>query len=128
MLWPLPLPLICLTSFGVGAATEIMMVVWTVTMARNIRPGTLARVSGYDALCSMMATPAGALIAGPAALAFGVRRTQYGAAAIIVAVSGLALIPRDVRRTTIRAGEVPPGEAVLAAEPVPGTRGITAGS
>ena len=91
MLWPLPL--ICLTSFGVGAATEIMMVVWTVTMARNIRPGTLARVSGYDALCSMMATPAGALIAGPAALAFGVRRTQYGAAAIIVAVSGLAVRP-----------------------------------
>ncbi|MGP0023800.1 MAG: MFS transporter [Streptosporangiaceae bacterium] len=126
MLWPLPL--ICLTSFGVGAATEIMMVVWTVTMARNIRPGTLARVSGYDALCSMMATPAGALIAGPAALAFGVRRAQYGAAAIIVAVSGLALIPRDVRWTTIGAGEVPTGEAVLAAEPVPGTRGITAGS
>jgi predicted MFS family arabinose efflux permease len=126
MLWPLPL--ICLTSFGVGAAIEIMMVVWTVTMARNIRPGTLARVSGYDALASMMATPAGALIAGPAALAIGVRRTQYSAAAIIVAVSGLALIPRDVRRTRTRAGEIPPGEAVLAGEPVPDTGAITAGS
>jgi predicted MFS family arabinose efflux permease len=126
MLWPLPL--ICLTSFGVGAATEIMMVVWTVAMARNIRPGTLARVSGYDALGSMMATPAGALIAGPAALAIGVRRTQYSATAIIVAVSGLALIPRDVRRMRTRAGEIPPGEAVLAGERVPDTGAITAGS
>jgi len=39
-------------------------------LARNIRPEMLARVSGYDALGSMMATPAGALVAGPAATAF----------------------------------------------------------
>lgn len=102
MLWPLPL--ICLTSFGVGMATEIMMVVWTVTMARRIRPDALARVSGYDALGSMMATPAGALIAGPTATAIGVRKAQYGAAVIIAAVSALALIPHDVRRTEVREG------------------------
>jgi MFS family permease len=114
MLWPLPL--ICLTSFGVGMATEIMMVVWTVAMARKIRPDALARVSGYDALGSMMATPAGALVAGPAATAIGVRKAQYGAAALIAGVSALALIPRDIRRTTAQegAGELP------AAEPVPG--------
>jgi len=45
-----------------------------------------------------------------------------------VAVSGLALIPRDVRRMRTRAGEIPPGEAVLAGERVPDTGAITAGS
>jgi predicted MFS family arabinose efflux permease len=98
MLWPLPL--VCLVSFVVGTATEFMMVVWTVTMARNIRPDALARVSGYDGLGSMMATPIGALIAGPAATAIGVRKTQYGAAALIAAVSTVALLPHDVRTRT----------------------------
>jgi MFS family permease len=124
MLWPLPL--ICLTSFGVGAATEIMMVVWTVTMAQKIRPGALARVSGYDALGSMMATPAGALVAGPAATAIGVGKTQYGAAALIVGVSALALIPRDVRRTRAQRGtdEVPAAAPVPGGGPVPGARPV----
>jgi predicted MFS family arabinose efflux permease len=98
MLWPLPL--VCVVAFVVGAATEYMMVVWTVAMARNIRPDALARASGYDGLGSMAATPIGALIAGPTATAIGVRKTQYGAAALIAAVSLLALLPRDVRLRT----------------------------
>ena len=113
MLWPLLL--VCLVAFVVGTATEYMMVVWTVAMARNIRPDALARVSGYDGLGSMMATPLGALIAGPAATHFGVRRTQYAAAALIAAVSVVALIPRDVRTRTdsrpITADDVAEAEA-----------------
>ncbi|HEY0716078.1 MAG TPA: MFS transporter [Streptosporangiaceae bacterium] len=127
MLWPLPL--VCLVAFVVGTATEYMMVVWTVTMARNIRPDALARVSGYDGLGSMMATPAGALIAGPAATHFGVRQTQYAAAALIAAVSAVAVLPRDVRTRTdprpVTFGEVSeaeaetgPAAAVAAAGPV----------
>jgi hypothetical protein len=83
-------------------------------MARNIRPDALARVSGYDGLGSMMATPVGALIAGPAATAIGVRKTQYGAAAIIAAVSLLALIPRDVRTRTDPHAPASPQAAVAA--------------
>lgn len=115
LLWPLPL--VCLVSFVVGTATEYMMVVWTVTMARTIRPDALARVSGYDGLGSMMATPIGALIAGPAATAIGVRRTQYGAAALIAAVSAAALLPRDVRTRTAIPGTANPetGPAAVAA-------------
>jgi MFS family permease len=101
MLWPLPL--VCLTAFGLGIATEIMMVQWTVVMARNIPPDMLARVSGYDLLGSVMAMPAGALIAGPLAAAIGVPATQYGAVVLICAASALALIPRDVRR--MRSGD-----------------------
>ena len=95
MLWPLPV--VCAASFGLAITTEIMMVQWTVVMARNIPAGKLARVSAYDALGSVMAMPVGALVAGPLAAAVGVSVTQYGAAALIIAASALALIPRDVR-------------------------------
>src|SRR6516225_7316660 len=101
MLWPLPL--VCLASFGLGITIEIMMVQWTVALARHIPPDKLARVSAYDLLGSVMAMPVGALIAGPLAAAIGVSATQYGAAALIIVASALALIPRDVR--TMRAGD-----------------------
>jgi MFS family permease len=107
MLWPLPL--VCLASFGLGVTIEIMMVQWTVALARNIPPGKLARVSSYDLLGSVMAMPVGALIAGPLAAAVGVSATQYGAAALIVLASALALIPRDVRGMRA-APAVPPGD------------------
>jgi MFS family permease len=108
MLWPLPA--ICLASLGLGVTMEIMMVQWTVALARNIPPGKLARVSSYDLLGSVMAMPVGALIAGPLATAVGVSATQYGAAALIIVASALALIPRDVR--VMRGGHVrPPDEA-----------------
>jgi MFS family permease len=96
MLWPLPV--ICAVSFMLGIALEIMMVQWTVALARNIPPDKLARVSSYDAFGSVMAMPIGAVVAGPIAAWAGVSTTQYGAAALIVLVSLFALIPRDIRR------------------------------
>jgi predicted MFS family arabinose efflux permease len=102
----LPLPLVCLASFVLGVLVEMMMVVWTVAMARAIAPDKLARVSSYDALGSMMAMPVGALIAGPVAAAIGVPAAQFGAAAVIVVVSALCLIPRDIR--TIRSDQLGP--------------------
>jgi MFS family permease len=95
MLWPLPM--VCVASFGLGITMEIMMVQWTVALARKISPERLARVSSYDALGSVMAMPAGALVAGPLAAVIGVSVTQYGAAALIIVATALALIPHDVR-------------------------------
>lgn len=100
----MPLPVVCVASFGLGVFVEMMMVVWTVTMARNIPSDKLARVSSYDVLGSVMAMPAGALIAGPLGTAIGISRAQYAAAAVIIVASALALIPRDIR--TIRSGDV----------------------
>ena len=96
MLWPLPL--ICLASFALGIALEIMMVQWTVAMARQIPAEKLARVSSYDALGTVFAMPIGAVMAGPIALWASVSRTEYGAAGLIVIASLLALIPRDIRK------------------------------
>ncbi len=95
MLWPLPM--VCMASFGLGISMEMMMIQWTVALARLIPPERLARVSSYDVLGSVMAMPAGALVAGPLAAVIGVSVTQYGAAALIVVATALALIPRDVR-------------------------------
>ncbi len=111
----LPLPVICVTSFGLGVLVEMMMVQWTVALARNIPPGMLARVSSYDALGSVMAMPAGALIAGPLGAAIGVSAAQYAAAGAILVVSMLALIPRDIRRITNQVAVA--AEAPLAASP-----------
>ena len=104
----LPLPAVCVASFGLGVFVEMMMVQWTVTMARNIPSDKLARVSSYDVLGSVMAMPAGALIAGPLGTAIGISQAQYAAAAVIIVASALALIPRDIR--TIRSSDalVPP--------------------
>jgi MFS family permease len=101
----LPLPAICVASFALGVFVEMMMVVWTVTLARNIPADKLARVSSYDVLGSVMAMPIGALIAGPLGTAIGISRTQYAAAAVIIIASALALIPRDIR--TIRSSDTP---------------------
>ena len=110
----LPLAAVCVASFGLGVFVEMMMVQWTVTMARNIPSDKLARVSSYDVLGSVMAMPAGALIAGPLGTAIGISRAQYAAAAAIIVASALALIPRDIR--TIRSGDGsgPPGPRIRA--------------
>ncbi len=115
----LPLAAICLATFCVGAAMEIMMVQWTVALATRIPPDKLARVSSYDALGSMGAAPAGALIAGPIAAAAGVSATQFAAAALIVVVSALCLIPRDIR--TIRSDDITLAEPGDAGLPEPAT-------
>jgi predicted MFS family arabinose efflux permease len=95
----LPLPLVCLAAIGLGVTVEIVMVQWTVALARHIPAGKLARVSSYDVLGSVAAMPAGALAAGPLAAAAGVVPTEYAAAAIIVIASALALLPHDIRHT-----------------------------
>jgi predicted MFS family arabinose efflux permease len=109
----LPLAAVCAASFGLGVFVEMMMVQWTVAMARNIPSDKLARVSSYDVLGSVMAMPAGALIAGPLGTAIGISHAQYAAAAVIVLASALALIPRDIR--TIRSGD--PAQPPIAEDP-----------
>jgi len=112
----LPLPAVCLASFSLGVFIEMMMVQWTVALARNIPPGKLARVSSYDVLGSVMAMPAGALIAGPLGAAIGISTAQYAAAAAILVVSALALIPRDIRTMRGGDGATPPAPEQPAVE------------
>jgi predicted MFS family arabinose efflux permease len=102
-----PLPFICVTAFGLGTLSEVMMVQWTVAMATRIPAGKLARVSSYDAFGSLAAMPLGALVAGPLAAGIGVPATQFAAAAVIFTASAFTLIPRDI--WTIRSDDVVTG-------------------
>jgi hypothetical protein len=112
----LPLPVVCAAALSLGALMEVMMVQWTVAMATRIAPGMLARVASYDALGSMAAMPLGALIAGPLAASIGVSSTQFAAAALMIGVSALTFIPRDIRLDRIdRAG---PGAGRAGSAPV----------
>jgi predicted MFS family arabinose efflux permease len=99
----LPLPVICLVTFGTGLLMEVMMVQWTVAMTTRIPSDKLARVAAYDAIGSVAAMPAGALAAGPLSAAIGVPSTQFAAAALMVVASALTLISRDIR--TIQSGD-----------------------
>ena len=99
-LWPLPV--ICVAAVGLGIALEVMMVQWTVTMARNVPPDLLARVSAYDIVGAVGAMPLGALVVGPIAAVAGVSATQYGAAALIVVASALTMLAPEVRHMRAR--------------------------
>jgi len=105
---PWPLPAVCVAALVLGVALEIMMVQWTVTLALRIAPDRLARVSSYDVIGTVAAMPVGALVAGPLAATIGVPAVQYGAAALIIVASLLALLPRDVR--SLRSGQAPRSE------------------
>jgi MFS family permease len=123
MLWPVPL--ICCGAFVLGVGLEIMMVLWTVALARNIPPDKLARVSSYDAVGSVMAMPVGAVLAGPIAAWVGVSATEYGAAAVILIASALALLSRDIR--TLRADQLAGKASIAVSEPaVPAALGVGA--
>jgi predicted MFS family arabinose efflux permease len=112
MRWPLWA--VCAAALALGVAVEVMMVQWTVALARHIPAGRLARVSSYDILGSVLAMPAGALAAGPLAAAIGLRAAEFSAAALTLAASALALAPREVR--TLGVGECPePGQVASSA-------------
>jgi predicted MFS family arabinose efflux permease len=112
----LPLPAVCLASFSLGVFIEMMMVQWTVALARNIPQNKLARVSSYDILGTVMAMPVGALIAGPLGTAIGISSAQYAAAVAIVVASALALIPRDIRTMRSTDTAMPPALEGVTAE------------
>jgi MFS family permease len=121
MRWPVPL--ICAAAFTLGVGLEIMMVQWTVALARNIPQDKLARVSSYDLLGSVMAMPIGAIVAGPIAARAGVPATEYGAAALILLASALALLSRDIR--TLRAEDLA-GPAPAVSDAVTGDSRVAA--
>ncbi|MFG3019486.1 hypothetical protein ACGFZQ_13220 [Streptomyces sp. NPDC048254] len=93
----MPLWLICAFSFTTGVLVELMMVQWNVVMARTFPADRLARVGSYDMLGSVVATPFGALLAGPLAATIGIRPAQFAAVFPAVSVSVLALAPKEVR-------------------------------
>ena len=95
--FPLSVPAIAATAFVAGVGNEVFGLLWHTTMQQEIPPDKLSRVYSYDALGSIALAPVGYALAGPAAEAFGVRATLWGAAAIGIGVTLAVLLVRDVR-------------------------------
>ena len=95
--FPLGVPAIAAVAFVAGIGNEVFGLLWHTTMQQEIPAEKLSRVYSYDALGSIGLVPLGYALAGPAADAFGVRATLWGAAAIGVGVTLAVLLVRDVR-------------------------------
>jgi predicted MFS family arabinose efflux permease len=95
--FPLGVPAIAAIAFAAGIGNEVFGLLWQTTMQQEIPADKLSRVYSYDALGSIGLVPLGYALAGPAAEAFGIRATLWGAAAIGIGVTLAVLLSRDVR-------------------------------
>jgi MFS family permease len=94
---PAPLVVVILAGFVAGAGIEVFGVLWDTAMQQEIPGEKLSRLSAYDMLGSLVLIPIALATAGPVAQVVGQRRTFIGAAVLIVVMTGLVLLSRDVR-------------------------------
>jgi predicted MFS family arabinose efflux permease len=102
---------IAAAALAAGLAGEYFMILWMVTLSRQIPQDKLARVYSYDALGSLSASPVGYLVAGPLVTAAGTKAVQVGAAVLIAGATGATLLSRDVR--TMRIDDEPAAGAAV---------------
>lgn len=94
--------LVVVSAFFMGIGFDLFGVLWMTTMQREVPPESLSRVASYDALGSLMLGPIGLLLAGPAAVHFGVHASLVGAGVVSIATTVFALCFPDVRRLRSR--------------------------
>ena len=70
-----PIPVIVPLALLAGAALGLFLVWWETTLAEQIPPAALSRVSAYDWMGSLGLLPVGLLLAGPISAAIGERET-----------------------------------------------------
>ncbi|MDX6230247.1 MAG: hypothetical protein QOI76_3637 [Frankiales bacterium] len=98
---PLALGWLLLLSFVGGLGEALFGVMWETTMAREIPPQALSRVSAYDAMGSFLLQPIGLAVMGPLVVATGIHGgLLIGAAAIVVPTVAVMCVPDVYRRHT----------------------------
>lgn len=97
-----PLWIVVAGAVVMGICFDIFGVLWQTTMQREIPADSLARVSSYDALGSLMFGPIGLLAAGPVAIAVGAQNALIGCGLLIVLSTFAALAAPGVRGLTAR--------------------------
>jgi MFS family permease len=94
--------------FIAGYCSEIFGVLWDTTYQQEIPSEMLSRVTSYDALGSWVLMPIGFAVVGPVSDAVGARPTLLVLAGLIVAVTALTFLSRDVRMMERRDGVAAP--------------------
>jgi predicted MFS family arabinose efflux permease len=115
---PLTALLVALAALLAGACFQVFGINWATTMQQEIPPGALSRVSAYDALGSLVLSPAGAAVAGPLADEFGPSPVLVAGGVLIVVLTAAVLLVPEVRQLRHRtpAAALAPGHAP---EPAP---------
>jgi MFS family permease len=98
---------VALAALLAGAGVEIFEVNWSTAIQEQIPAQLLSRVAAYDALGSAALAPVGTTLAGPVALALGIRATLVGAGVVILVSSVAVLCVAEVRALTRRAAPEP---------------------
>jgi hypothetical protein len=88
---PLPLEMVLVASAVSGAVLELTEVCWGATLAQQIPPGILSRISSYDQFGGLALSPLGAGVAGPLAAAFGAAAVLVASGALVAALPLLLL-------------------------------------
>ena len=92
-----PVALIAAFALAGSAAMNFASTLWLTVLQTNIPGHALSRVSSYDWLGSLVFLPAGYMLAGPAAEAFGVAETLVFAAAWSLASTLVVLSLEAIR-------------------------------
>jgi len=93
-----------------GGCLEVFWVNWATTMQQEIPPAKLSRLSSYDLFASFTLAPLGAVVAGPAANAFGAPAILTAGGILIVLLTVTVLVIPDVRHMR-RQVHAHPGQA-----------------
>ncbi len=107
-------------AFLAGVGLELYGVWWMTTMQNEVAPEALSRVASYDAMGSLMLSPLGLLVAGPAAVLLGAHTALVVCGVVALATSVLALASPEVRGLRARqSGRDLDADAALEPEFVP---------
>jgi MFS family permease len=93
-----PLAILLVAAVVGGIGFDIFGINWETTMQQQIPEQLLSRVSSYDMLGSIVAIPAGQVLAGFAAEVIGARSVILGAAVLYVVVGAVTLFTPAVWR------------------------------
>ena len=111
---PLPVAWVAGTSLLAGGCLEVFWVSWATAMQQEIPPAKLSRLSSYDLFASFTLAPLGAVVAGPAANAFGTPAVLTAGGLLIVLLTVAVLRIPEVRHMRRRV-HAHPGQADMLA-------------
>jgi MFS family permease len=107
---PLTVAWIAATALVAGGCLEVFWVSWATAMQQEIPPAKLSRLSSYDLFASFTLAPLGAIVAGPAATAFGTPAVLTAGGLLIVLLTVTVLVVPEVRHMR-RQVHAHPGQA-----------------
>jgi hypothetical protein len=95
-----PLPALLPFAIASGTGISLFMVWWETTLAQQVPPAALSRVSSFDWMGSLGLAPVGLVLAGPVASVIGDAETLIiGSVAITLVTVGM-LFARPIRAVT----------------------------